>query len=57
MADGSVVIADEAYIIESIRNSAARIAEGYQPVMPVYGNQLSDDQVRQLVEYIKSLGD
>ena len=57
MADGSVVIADEAYIIESIRNAAAKIVEGYQPVMPVYGNQLSDDQVRQLVEYIKSLGD
>ncbi len=57
LADGSVVTADEAYLIESIRNAAAKVVEGYQPVMPVYGNQISDDQVRQLVEYIKSLGD
>ncbi len=57
LADGSSVIADVAYLEESIRNSAAKVAEGYQPVMPAYGNQLSDDQVRQLIEYIKSLGE
>lgn len=56
MADGSTVLADEAYLIESILNSTAKVVEGYQPVMPAYQGQLSDDQVAQLVEYIKSLG-
>ncbi|HMQ35872.1 MAG TPA: cytochrome c, partial [Chloroflexaceae bacterium] len=55
LADGGTVLADEAYLIESILNPTARVAEGYQPVMPPYEGQLSDDQVAQLVEYIKSL--
>lgn len=57
LADGSTVTADEAYLIESILNSQARVAEGYNPVMPAYQGQLSDDQVAQLVEYIKSLAE
>ncbi len=56
LADGSTITADEAYLIESILNSQARVAEGYQPIMPPYQGQISDDQLAQLVEYIKSLG-
>lgn len=56
LADGSTVVADEAYLSESILNSTAKVAEGYQPIMPAYQGQLDDDQVAQLVEYIKSLG-
>lgn len=56
LADGGTVTADEAYLIESILNAQARVAEGYNPVMPAYQGQLGDDQVAQLVEYIKSLG-
>jgi cytochrome c oxidase subunit 2 len=53
---GSTVTADEAYIRESIQNSTAKVVKGYQPIMPVYGSQISDDQLKQLVEYVKSLG-
>lgn len=56
LVDGRTVIADEAYLSESIRDAGAKIVEGYQPIMPSYGGQLSDEQIRQLVEYIKSLG-
>lgn len=55
LADGSTVLADENYIRESILNSTAKVVKGYQPVMPPYQGQLSDDQVNQLVAYIKSL--
>lgn len=51
------VIADETYLIESILNSTAKIVDGYQPVMPAYAGQLDDDEVAQLVEYIKSLAE
>ncbi|MFV9506330.1 MAG: c-type cytochrome [Oscillochloridaceae bacterium umkhey_bin13] len=54
---GESVVADEAYLIESILQPGARMAQGYQPIMPSYQGQLSDEQVRQLVEYIKSLGE
>jgi cytochrome c oxidase subunit 2 len=55
LADGSTVLADENYLRESILNSTARVVQGYQPVMPPYQGQLSDDQVNQLLAYIKSL--
>jgi cytochrome c oxidase subunit 2 len=55
LADGSEVIADEAYLRESIMNPAAKVVAGYQPVMPTFDNQLSEEQVFHLIEYIKSL--
>ena len=30
------MVADEAYVRESILNPAAKVAAGYQPVMPTY---------------------
>ena len=52
---------DENYIRESILNPKAKVAieqgTAYQPVMPSYKGQLSDDDVYSLVEFIKSLGD
>ncbi|MBX0327408.1 cytochrome c oxidase subunit II, partial [Oscillochloris sp. ZM17-4] len=55
LADGSTVLADENYVRTSILNSAAQVVQGYQPVMPAYEGQLSEDQVNQLLAYIKSL--
>jgi mono/diheme cytochrome c family protein len=59
MADGSTITADEGYLAESILNPQAKVAAGYGPpsVMPAYAGQLSDDQVNQLIAYIKSLSD
>jgi cytochrome c oxidase subunit 2 len=46
--------ADEAFVRESIVSPDAQIAEGFQPgVMPkTYGEQLSDQQLDALVEYL-----
>ncbi len=53
---GSTVVADQDYLRESILNPAAKIVAGYKPLMPTFRNQLTPDQVSQLIEYIKSLG-
>lgn len=55
LADGRTTTADETYLRESILNPAAKVAAGYQPLMPTYRGQLSEEQVQQLVEYLKSL--
>lgn len=56
LEDGSTVTADEAYIEESIRDPNAKIHAGYPAnVMPSYDGTLSDDQIAQLVAYIRSL--
>ena len=49
--------ADEAYIRESILNPAAKIVAGYQPIMPTFQGLVSEEQLLQLIEYVKSLED
>jgi cytochrome c oxidase subunit 2 len=55
LATGDTVVADEAYVRDSILNPAARVAAGYQPVMPTYQGQVSEEQLIALIAYIQSL--
>jgi len=55
LQSGETVIADAAYVRESILNPAARVAAGYQAVMPTYQGQVSEEAMLQLIAYIKSL--
>jgi cytochrome c oxidase subunit 2 len=55
LADGSTVTADDAYIRESILAPAAKIVAGYQPLMPPFQGQLSEEDIFSLTAYIKSL--
>jgi cytochrome c oxidase subunit 2 len=52
---GESVVADEAYIRESILMPAAKITAGYQPIMPTFQGLVTEEQLLQLVEYVKSL--
>jgi cytochrome c oxidase subunit 2 len=52
---GGQVVADEAYVRESILNPAAKITAGYQPVMPTYLGQVSEESLLQLIAYVQSL--
>jgi cytochrome c oxidase subunit 2 len=53
---GRTVLADEAYMRESIVNPNAKIVSGYKrDVMPVFQSQISEDGLLQLIVYIKSL--
>jgi cytochrome c oxidase subunit II len=55
LADGSTITADEAYIRESILIPSAKIVAGYQPVMPAFQGQLTEEQTLDLIAYVKSL--
>jgi cytochrome c oxidase subunit 2 len=55
LADGSTVTADDAYVRESILVPSAKIVAGYQPLMPAFQGQLTEDQILSLTAYIKSL--
>jgi len=46
---------DEAYIRESIINPNAKIVKGYPAVMPTYRGQISEEQLLDLIAYIRSL--
>jgi cytochrome c oxidase subunit 2 len=55
LANGSVVTADENYLRESIMNSQAKVVAGYQPIMPPFQGQISEEGLLQLIAYIKTL--
>lgn len=55
LADGSTVTGDDAYIRESILQPKAKIVAGYQPLMPTFQGQLTEEQILDLTAYIKSL--
>ncbi|RKG64024.1 cytochrome c oxidase subunit II [Corallococcus sp. CA054B] len=52
---GGAVLADEAYLTESMMDPLAKVVAGYAPVMPGYHGRLSAEDSGALVEFIKSL--
>ena len=55
LTDGRTVTADDDYLRRAILAPSTEIVAGYQPLMPTYVNLLSEEQVMQLIAYIKSL--
>jgi cytochrome c oxidase subunit 2 len=56
LSDGTMEIADERYIRDSILKPRARIAAGYERLMPSYEGKISEDEISKIIAYIKSLG-
>jgi cytochrome c oxidase subunit II len=55
LQDGRTVLADEGYIRESIVNPQAKIVAGFQPLMPTFQGLVSEEQLLQLISYVRSL--
>src|SRR5215469_672918 len=55
LEDGRTITADENYVRESILRPAAKIVNGYKPIMPTFQGQISDEQLNALIAYVKSL--
>lgn len=54
---GGFAIANEQYLHDSILLPGKQVVAGYAPVMPSYQGQIDEDQVLQLVAYLKSLSE
>lgn len=57
LTGGQTVVADQAYLRESILNPRAKMVAGFDPVMPTFQGQVTEEQVMQLIAYIRSLGE
>jgi cytochrome c oxidase subunit 2 len=53
LEDGSKVLADDAYLHESIVAPAAKMVKGYSAIMPTYQGTLNENEIRELIDYIK----
>jgi cytochrome c oxidase subunit 2 len=56
LASGESIAVDEAYLRESILRPQAKVVAGFQPIMPTYEGQISEEGILQIIAYIKSLG-
>lgn len=56
LSDGRIVRADEQYLHDSIMLPNRDVAAGYRPIMPPFGNLIGEEEVLQLVAYLKSRG-
>jgi cytochrome c oxidase subunit 2 len=54
---GQFATADEQYLRDSILKPSAKIVAGYKPIMPSYQGQISEEQVMELIAYIKNLSE
>jgi len=57
LQSGQTVTVDDAYIRESVLNPQAKVVAGFQPIMPTFQGLVTEEQLLQLIAYIKSLGD
>jgi cytochrome c oxidase subunit 2 len=55
LQDGTVTVADERYIRDSVLRPRAEVAAGYAPVMPSFAGKVTEDELVRIVAYVKSL--
>jgi cytochrome c oxidase subunit 2 len=55
LADGGKVVADEAYVRESIARPGAKIVKGFPNIMPKYEGKIAEEDLSAIVVYIKTL--
>lgn len=55
LADGTAVVADERYIRDSVLLPTKEIVAGYPPIMPSFQGQIGEQELLEIIAYIKSL--
>lgn len=55
LQDGTTLVADEAYLTESMMDPLARLVVGFAPIMPSYRGRLTPFEAASIVEFIKTL--
>ena len=55
LQNGGTAVTDESYIRESIVNPQAKVVAGFQPIMPTFQGLVTEEQLLELIEYVKSL--
>jgi cytochrome c oxidase subunit 2 len=56
LTDGTMVTADDQYLRDSILQPAKQISAGYANIMPSFSGHLSEEEIMQLIAYLKAIG-
>jgi len=55
LRDGTTILADESYLREAIVRPMTHVIEGFEPLMPSYEGQVTEEHLTALVAYVQSL--
>ncbi len=55
LKSGEKRLVDEAFIRQAIINPNSVVLKNYPPIMPTFRGQVNEEQVLQLIAYVKSL--
>jgi cytochrome c oxidase subunit 2 len=55
LTDGSTITVDENFIRESILDPQAKVANGYNPVMPTFQGRFNEQDITAIIEFIKNI--
>jgi cytochrome c oxidase subunit 2 len=55
LSDDRAVVVDESYLRESILDPKAKVVQGWRPIMPSFRGQVSEEELLQLIAFIRSL--
>jgi cytochrome c oxidase subunit 2 len=55
LTDGSTITVDENFIRESILDPRAKVANGYNPVMPTFQGRFNEQDITAIIEFIKNI--
>jgi cytochrome c oxidase subunit 2 len=56
LADGTMVTADDQYLRDSILQPGKQITAGYDNIMPSFSGHLTEEEIMQLIAYVKAIG-
>ena len=56
LADGTMVTADDQYLRDSILQPGKQITAGYANIMPSFSGHLTEEEIMQLIAYVKAIG-
>jgi cytochrome c oxidase subunit 2 len=55
LTNGQQVLVNDAYLRDAILNPSEHVTAGYNPIMPTYQGQISEDGLIDIVEFLKTL--
>jgi cytochrome c oxidase subunit 2 len=55
MEDGKAYVVDESYIRESVVDPTAKVVKGFDPVMPTYRGTLKEEDIAEIVAWLKTV--
>ncbi|MGE5468700.1 MAG: cytochrome c oxidase subunit II [Ignavibacteria bacterium] len=56
LSDGRSIIADEAYVRDSVLLPRKDVVAGFAPIMPSFAGQIGEEDLMAIIEYIRSTG-